>query len=112
MSGIVTIEDILEEIVGEIEDEYDQAKEAESPLVRTSETESLVMAMIHIDDLNDSLNLDIPRDNGYDTLGGFLFFKMGRIPEVGETCEYENLRFEILEADPRRIRRVKVVVGE
>jgi CBS domain containing-hemolysin-like protein len=112
-AGIITIEDIIEEIIGEIEDEYDIAEDAAKPLLTIiSERESAeVGALVHIDELNDALHLELPEGDGYDTVGGFIFHRMGRIPEVGESCEFEDVRFEILEADERRIHSVKVTVG-
>jgi CBS domain containing-hemolysin-like protein len=113
MSGLVTIEDLLEEIVGEIEDEYDRSDEpAEVPVRRLSEHEAEVAGGVHIDDLNETLDLSLTEDDGYDTLAGFLSTRLGRVPQAGETCEFENVRFEILEADARRIHRVKLVIGQ
>jgi CBS domain containing-hemolysin-like protein len=113
MSGLVTIEDLLEEIVGEIEDEYDRKDgREEAPVRRIDENVAEVAAAVHIDELNEALDLALPEAEGYDTLGGFISAKLGRVPGRGETCDFENVRFEILDADARRINRVKVVVGE
>jgi CBS domain containing-hemolysin-like protein len=113
MSGLVTIEDILEEIVGEIEDEFDREEEGGPDKIRRlSPRESEVSARIDVQELNEALELKLPDEDAYETLGGFLFNHLGRVPEVGETHEFENVRFEILEADERRIDRVRVVVGE
>lgn len=113
-AGIITIEDIIEEIIGEIEDEYDTDEDAAKPsLTIIAERQAAeVGALVHIDELNDALHLELPEDDGYDTVGGFLFHRMGRIPEAGEICEFENVRFEILKADDRRIHTVKVTVGD
>ena len=113
-AGIITIEDIIEEIIGEIEDEYDTGEDAARPSLKIiAERESAeVDALFHIDELNDALHLELPEGDSYDTVGGFLFHRMGRIPEAGESCEFENVRFEILEADERRIHSVKVTVGD
>jgi CBS domain containing-hemolysin-like protein len=112
-AGLVTIEDIVEEIVGEIRDELDQDEAAQPrPLVVRSEHEAEVGGQVRIGDLNEALNLTIPDDGSYDTLGGFLFSRIGRIPRRGEEVAYDNVRFEILDADGRQINRVKVLVGE
>ncbi|HYC76296.1 MAG TPA: hemolysin family protein [Planctomycetota bacterium] len=112
-AGLVTIEDLVEEIVGEIHDELDQ-EEAAAPdlMVLKSEREADVSALVHIDDLNQALKLSLPEDDSYDTLGGFLFSRMGRIPQRGETYEHDKVSFEILEADDRSIRRVRVLAAE
>ncbi len=112
-AGLVTIEDLVEEIVGEIHDELDH-EEASAPeaMILKSESEAEVSALIRIDELNTALNLGIPEDGSYETLGGFLFSKMGRIPQRGETFDHETAHFEILDGDDRTIRRVRVVVGE
>ena len=68
-----------------------------------------VSARIDIGELNEALALSLPDEDAYETLGGFLFAQLGRVPEVGESVEFEGLRFEILEADERRINRVRVV---
>lgn len=101
-SGIVTLEDILEEIVGEIHDEYD----TEQPLVReTEKNEYAVAGRMNLNDLNDSLRLDLPSDE-VDTLGGFLYNLVGRVPEEGETVEYDGVHFRIVRLDGQRIAEV------
>jgi putative hemolysin len=112
-AGIVTIEDLVEEIVGEIHDELDQ-DEAQAPdeMVLKSEREAEVSALMRIDDLNQALKLNLPEEEAYDTLGGFLFSRLGRIPERGESYEHDHVKFEILDVDDRTIRRVRVLVGE
>jgi CBS domain containing-hemolysin-like protein len=112
-AGLVTLEDLMEEIVGEIHDELDQEEAAApDPMVLKGEHEAEVSALMRIDELNTALNLALPEDGSYETLGGFLFTKMGRIPQRGETYEHESTRFEILDGDDRTIRRVRVLVGE
>lgn len=113
MSGIITIEDLLEEIVGEIRDEYDAKDQGQdSTVMRLTDNEAEVAGVVHIDDLNSALDLTLPEDESYDTVGGFISSRLGRVPGTGETCDFENVRFEILDADARRIHRVKVVVAE
>ncbi len=114
-AGLVTIEDIIEEIIGEIDDEYDVpgpgAAEELPPLTRVSESVAEVDAKLHVDDLNELLGLGLPEDGQYETVGGFLFASMGKVPKKGETFVHENVEFTVLDADERRIQRVRVAVG-
>lgn len=105
-AGLVTIEDIVEEIVGEIADEYETAPKQTIRRIdaRTLEAD----ARVRIDELNDELDLALPEEEDYDTLGGFLFSRMGRIPAAGEEYRQGNVRFQILAAEERRISRVRV----
>jgi putative hemolysin len=106
VAGLVTMEDLLEEIVGEIVDEDDE--EEVDPVNRLSPTINEVDGRVHIDDLVEEFNYDLPEDRDFDTIGGFVFTQLGRIPEVSETLEYGKLRFTILEADPRRILKLRI----
>ena len=106
-AGIITVEDIVEEIVGEILDEYDL--ELLEPVRYIDENIVEVDGRIHVDELNETLQINLPQGVGYDTLGGFLFTSMGHIPVKGESHCYDNVEFIILEAGPRRIDRVKVI---
>jgi putative hemolysin len=106
--GIVTIEDILEEVVGEIYDEYDKE---ERLLVRTGRDEYLVNARMGIDELNDRLNLQLPKDD-YETVAGFLLKHMERIPRVGEGFLFSNLKFTITRADRRAIKEVSITISD
>ncbi len=101
VAGVVTIEDLLEEIVGEIHDEYDTEQEM---LHLLGENTWIVDARMDLDELSDMIDVEFPEES-YETLGGFLFDLIGRIPAPGETHRYKNLRFEIKEADARRIRK-------
>ena len=104
-AGIVTIEDILEEIVGEIQDEYDR----ELPLVeRVGPDEVIVDGRIPIDELAEIFDTDFS-DGDYDTIGGFVQQQLGRIPESGEVVETDGLRFEVLAVEHRRIRTIRVM---
>lgn len=103
--GLVTIEDVLEQIVGEIEDEYD---EEELAIKRLSENVFVVDGSLSLRELADDYDLPLPRGRGYETLAGFLLAQMGSIPRGGESVVFEGRRFTIVEMDGRRIARVKV----
>ena len=103
-SGLVTLEDLLEEIVGEIQDEFD----IEEPLIsRVDSSTVLVDARINIDDLKEMLEVELPSD-GFETLGGFIFHQMGKVPEEGEEFEYDDLTFTIIDVSKQRISRVRI----
>ena len=107
-AGLVTIEDVIEEIVGEITDEYDKAEPEPMTLVdrRTAEIDGRV----YVDDLNDALKLKVPEDDDYDTVAGLILSELGHIPHVGETMDAHGARFTILAADERKITRLRVEV--
>ncbi|HDZ21550.1 hypothetical protein LCGC14_0123960 [marine sediment metagenome] len=107
-AGLVTIEDILEEIVGEIDDEYDKPEGESITLIdaRTAEIDGRV----YIDDLNDVLKLRIPEDEDYDTAAGLVISEMGHIPVVEETIDAYGAHFTVLAADERKIMRLRVEV--
>ncbi len=108
-AGLVTIEDILEELVGEIRDEYDPTAPAE--LKRIDEHTVEVDARMRIDDLNDQLDIELPEDGDYETIGGYVFSRMGKIPKVGERCGHENVAIQVIAAEPRRITRLRLHVA-
>jgi len=105
-AGIVTLEDILEELVGEITDEYEETPP--ESIRRIDENTIEVDARTYVDDLNDDYELDLPEDEDYDTVGGFVFSRLGYIPKTGEHFEYANLTFTISSAEPRRVKRVRI----
>ncbi len=106
-AGIITIEDIIEEIIGEIEDEYDE-KEPDMIDI-ASDGSAVVDARINVYELNEALGISIPEGESYDTISGFIFSQIGRIPGTGENIVYGGLTFTILDADQRKIIRVKIV---
>ncbi|MEM4657887.1 MAG: hemolysin family protein [Candidatus Methanosuratincola sp.] len=102
--GIVTLEDILEEVVGEIEDEYDKGAKLWR---KTGEGEYLVNPKVEIDTINEELGLDIPWGE-YETLSGFLLTRFGSIPKSGDSITFGKTVFSITKATPRSIEEVKV----
>ena len=103
--GIVTIEDIVEEIVGEIEDEHDKG---ENLWVKTGAGEYLVFPHISVERINQDLGTRIPEDGGYETLGGFLLSRFRCIPSPGQTLEAGGAVFTVESATSRAIKRVRV----
>jgi CBS domain containing-hemolysin-like protein len=107
VAGLVTMEDVVEEIVGEIDDEYD-AKQARSTIAVISDTVAEVDTRVHLDDLNAQFDYELPEDASVDTIGGFVFGLVGRVPVVGETIDWKHLRFTVLAADQRRATRLRI----
>jgi CBS domain containing-hemolysin-like protein len=103
-AGLVTLEDILEEIVGEIRDEYDEER---APVER-QRSDYIVQAATPIADLNEYLPIPLPESEDYDTLGGLIFQKAGAIPPVGATFDIPPYRAEILRATDRTIEIIKL----
>jgi putative hemolysin len=104
VAGVVTLEDLLEEIVGEIHDEYDDEEE----MIKSIDSSTwLVDAKVDLEELGEILEIEFP-ENNYETLGGFLFDQLGRVPLAGEIHSYQSIQMEIKEANDRRI--VKVIV--
>ena len=107
LAGLVTLEDCLEELVGDIVDEYD-TEEAE--VERLSDGDYLIHGGTSIDDVNDLLEIRIP-DEDWDTVGGFVFGTLGHVPHPGEHVEFEGWRFKVEQVDGRRVRRVRAGVS-
>jgi len=105
-AGIVTLEDIIEELVGEIADEYEETPP--ESVKKVDEHTIDVDARTYVDDLNDEYELDLPEDEDYDTVGGFVFSRLGYVPKAGEQLDYKNLKFTIASAEPRRINRITI----
>jgi CBS domain containing-hemolysin-like protein len=104
-SGLITLEDLLEEIVGEIRDEYDQAEE--EPLKLVSETEAVVDARFPMEELNDRLSLGIQESDDYDSVGGYVYATVG-IPEKGTTFDANGIKWTVEDIDGQRIGRVRL----
>ncbi len=107
-AGLVTIEDIVEEIVGEIRDEHENDEIDEPTIITTEEGAAVVDARVHIDDLNDEFGTDLPEEADYDTVGGWIFATLGRIPQIGEHFTIDNLDIEILKARKTHIEKIKL----
>ena len=106
VSGLVTLEDILEEIVGEISDEYDSEDDSLWKEHRDGRTD--VDARFHLDDLNEEFGYNFPEDEEFDTIGGFVLSCFGRIPSTGEQHTWRNLTLTVLDADERQLIRVRI----
>jgi CBS domain containing-hemolysin-like protein len=105
-AGIVTIEDIFEHLVGDIADEYE--KPEPEAFQKISENLAEADARIYIDDINNEFDIELPDEEDYDTLGGFVFSHLGYIPKTGQTFDYTNLRFTVVAAEARSVRRVRI----
>lgn len=108
VSGIVTIEDLLEEIVGEIQDEFD-ANEDVTEIKEVGDNQYLIDARMSIDQLNEDLNVSVEND-GFDTVGGFVFDRLGKIPVVGDTVAYDGMRIEVITTAGRRLKKLKITL--
>ena len=104
-AGVVTIEDILEEIVGEIYDEFDKIETPE--IVRINENTLSVSSKASIDDINEQFDQDIPNED-FQTIGGYVFGLLGREPELNDVVEDKNITYTILELDGIKIQRIKM----
>jgi CBS domain containing-hemolysin-like protein len=103
-AGLITIEDLIEEIVGEIQDEYDVE---EALIEEVSDNEALFDARVSIRDVNDTLDLDI-EDEDFDTLGGLLYHELGKVPNVGDEVRVDGALVKVLTTTGRRVRKVRV----
>jgi putative hemolysin len=104
LEGIVTLEDLLEEIVGEIEDEFDLPDES---IERLEDGRVRVHGTFPIDDFNEQFGVSLPIED-YHTLGGFVFGMLGRAPEPGDEVEHEGIRFTVLTVEGSRIERLEI----
>jgi CBS domain containing-hemolysin-like protein len=102
--GMLTVEDVLEQIVGRIEDEHDEKVAHRAAQAHDVELDGTA----RIRDLESEYGIEIPPDAGFETLAGFLLFRLGDIPQAGATVEYQGRRYTILEMDRNRIARVRI----
>jgi putative hemolysin len=105
VAGLVTLEDIVEEIVGEIQDEYDGVEEM--PYSVINEAEYIFKGSVDLDDFNDIMHCELPKDEA-DTLGGYIYSRIGKVPTGGETIEHQNIQLTVDQITGRRIRKVRV----
>jgi len=102
--GMLTVEDVLEQIVGKIEDEHDEKPDRKD--VEAAEVE--LDGATRIRDLESEYGIEVPSDAGFETLAGFLLFRLGEIPRAGDTVEYDGRRYTVLEMERNRIARVRI----
>jgi CBS domain containing-hemolysin-like protein len=105
IAGLVTLQDILEEIVGDIRDEHDLE---EAVILEESDGSWLVSGAAHVDRLENVFGLEVGDEREFDTVGGLVISAAGRVPAEGEILEIDGLRFEVVRADPRRVYRLRV----
>jgi CBS domain containing-hemolysin-like protein len=103
-AGLVTVEDVVEELVGEIRDEYDSEAE---PIVREADDTFVFSAKVATSDMTDRMGVEIEGD-GFETVGGYVLARVGRVPAAGERFSFDGVDIEILEAERRRIHKVRI----
>src|SRR5207244_9422387 len=108
MAGICTLEDLIEEIVGEIEDEFDVPEE---PLVQVDDETWRLDGRFPIDEFNERFGTELPEED-FHTVAGFVFGQLGRAPEPGDDVSYDGIRFDVLEVEGNRIERIAVTFLE
>jgi len=106
-SGLITLEDIVEEIVGEIDDEYDEPVE---DIINVGQSEYIIDGATRLEDVNEHLNIKLESED-FDTIGGYVIGLLGRFPEKGETVEEAPLRFIIEELDKNRIVKLRLFLS-
>jgi CBS domain containing-hemolysin-like protein len=107
-SGLVTIEDLVEEIVGEIRDEYDVE---EDRIQKLSDHEAIMDARVSVHDANEALELNLDPDQS-DTIGGVVYERLGKVPEAGDVVELEHATIRVISTRGRTIQRVHVTLNE
>ncbi len=107
VTGMVTMEDIMEQIVGELEEGF-EAERIEDRIRMLGGGALDVDARLHVDEINELLHADLPEDEDYETIGGFLLSQFATVPEAGKKLEYSNLAFEVLHSNERRVHRVLI----
>ncbi|MBC2850553.1 HlyC/CorC family transporter [Cetobacterium sp. 8H] len=110
IGGVVTIEDLLEEIVGEIRDEFDN--EEEESIIEIDENRYEIDAMLDIETINKSLNIELPTSDDYESLGGLMMSELGKIPSIGDIVEFEDVKLIVVEVEKMRVSKVEIERGE
>lgn len=105
VDGLVTIEDLIEEIVGEIHDEYDTAGK---PVERLKDGSLIIDASLSIKDLQDEYRLPFPESTEYETLAGFMLSQLQQMPKGGDIVKYQEMKLTVVDMEGRRIARIKV----
>jgi putative hemolysin len=108
-SGLVTVEDALEQLVGELEDEFDVAQR---PVIPMASGAVVLDGSANVRDLELQYDINLPRDEGFETLAGFVLARLGRIPKGGESFEFDGRRYTVLQVEGHRVARVKVETTE
>lgn len=109
VDGLITLEDIIEEIVGEIRDEFDE--DEEKAIIELGPNEYLVEGQVNLDDINDQLGTTIDSEN-YESIGGLIMEHLDRMPEVGDCIEVDNCKLEVMRMDNMRIDKVKLTINK
>jgi CBS domain containing-hemolysin-like protein len=109
VAGIVTLEELIEEIVGRLSDELVSAEE---PVIRLDEHSAEVQAQLRVDEVNEALGLDIPEGEEYETVAGFLLFYLQRIPVVGDTLQHGAEKYEVIQMKGQKIEKVRIHWGD
>ena len=104
-AGLITLEDIIEEILGEIRDEYDKE---ENPITKVDDNNYIILGKLSINELNELLNTTFSENNNYETVGGMILNHAGQIPKEGYSGQIEGYRFIIKEFQNKRIKKVQV----
>lgn len=110
IGGIVTIEDLLEEIVGEIRDEFDN--EEEETIKELEENQYEIDAMLDIETINKALDILLPLSEDYESLGGLMMSELGKIPEIGDVVRFQNMKLVVTKIDKKRVSKVEIQRGE
>lgn len=110
IGGVLTIEDLLEEIVGEIRDEFDH--EEEESIKEIDDNRYEVDAMLDIETINKSLNIDLPISEDYESLGGLIMSELGKIPAIGDIVDFQDVKLVVVEVEKMRVSKVEIQRGE
>lgn len=110
IGGVLTIEDLLEEIVGEIRDEFDN--EEEESIKEIDDNRYEVDAMLDIETINKSLNIELPISEDYESLGGLIMSELGKIPAIGDIVDFQDVKLVVVEVEKMRVSKVEIQRGE